>query len=555
MPAMSSATPSLPTWLRRLTPGVLFGLAVVVLGLGIWEPTALTGKDEYFLGLRTPMEMMARQEWLVPFLDGAPRVKKPPLLYWLGRASFETLGPSLVSARLIAVLFGALLVAATAGIGQRLARRFALTEPNILGAVAGLILLSCLGLHSEARRFMLDVPTAALSTAAFWAFLAWLDTPRWPRLTLATLLLAAGFLVKGPVVALVCGGGLVALLASGGLGRATWAAYRGALIGHAVLWLALALPWFLWVKAQYPGVVDSSFADEMESRQFFNLSPGILLGLLNIALPWAVVFLAGLWRERQAILRQAGPARCLALWFALSFLPFLFIKSFDRYLVGSLVPLALFLAFTLNRRQARWPYRLGLAIALALGLGLAAFSAWFGRPGGGWLLLPAAYLAWAWWRPRALPHTVAAPALLWIVLLWGVVPGLGINAVPGAVVELGKHRNVAFYNGPQPALLAILSQRPHWHPAQWDAPTVERVAREHALVFAEADDVPALRQAVAAAGYGLEEAGRYTTLASHGSGLRFARVGATAADWREAFQRHDLAPIATTVLWFEVRRP
>ena len=555
MPAMSSATFSLPTWLRRLTPGVLFGLAVVLLGLGIWEPTALTGKDEYFLGLRTPMEMMARQEWLVPFLDGAPRVKKPPLLYWLGRASFETLGPSLVSARLIAVLFGALLVAATAGIGQRLTRRFKTGEPTILGAAAALILLSCLGLHSEARRFMLDVPTAALSTAAFWAFLAWLDVPRWPRLTLATLLLAAGFLIKGPVVALVCGGGMVALLASGGLGRATWQTHRGALAGHVLLWLALALPWFLWVKLQYPVAVDSSFADEMESRQFLNLSPGVLLGLVNIALPWAVVFLAGLWQERRAILRQAGPARCLALWFALSFLPFLFIKSFDRYLVGSLVPLALFLAFTLNGLKARWPYRIGLIIALTLGLGLTAFAAWFGRPGWGWLLLPAAYLAWAWWRPHALGHTVAAPALFWIALLWGAVPGLGINAVPDAVVTLGKQRSVAFYDGPQPALLAILSQRPHWHPAQWDAPTVERIARENALVFAEAGDVSALRQAVAAAGYRLEEAGHYTTLASHGSGLRFARVGTAAADWREALRSHDLAPIATTVVWFEVRRP
>lgn len=530
----------------RLTLVGIFLLALAVLAPGIQSPTGITGKDEYFLSLRTPLEMMEKDAWVVPVLNGHPRLKKPPMLYWLGRASYETFGPSLPAGRGVVVLLAALMVTAGAALGRRL-----LGSPGA-GLWSAALLLSMLGLASESRRFMLDIPTAAFSTLAFLFFLRW-QQAGWGglNLILGAVFLAAGFLIKGPIVALVCGGGILALLLARQWDwRQAWA-QRTPLSLAALLFLALALPWFIWVRLRFPEASAAELQEELEARQFFIFSPESLLGLIQIALPWSFALLGYAWRVR----REPGPARMLVLWFLLTFVPFFFIKTFDRYLVGSLVPLALFLAFTLNGLQARWPYRLGLAIALALGLGLAAFAAWFGRPGGGWLLLPAAYLAWAWWRPRALPHTVAAPALLWIALLWGVVPGLGINAVPGAVVELGKHRNVAFYNGPQPALLAILSQRPHWHPAQWDAPTVERVAREHALVFAEADDVPALRQAVAAAGYGLEEAGHYTTLASHGSGLRFARVGATAADWREAFQRHDLAPIATTVLWFEVRQP
>ena len=99
---------------------LLFLLALAVLVPGIWEATGLTGKDEFFLGLRTPMEMIEGDHWLVPFLDGAPRIRKPPLLYWLGRASFETFGISLASARFVAVLFAALLVVSTAGIARRL---------------------------------------------------------------------------------------------------------------------------------------------------------------------------------------------------------------------------------------------------------------------------------------------------------------------------------------------------------------------------------------------------------------------------------------------------
>ena len=82
---------------------LLFVLAVLVLCLGIWEPTGLTGKDEFYLGLRTPLEMLHDDHWLVPFLDGVPRIKKPPLLYWLGRASYELFGASLVSARMLVV--------------------------------------------------------------------------------------------------------------------------------------------------------------------------------------------------------------------------------------------------------------------------------------------------------------------------------------------------------------------------------------------------------------------------------------------------------------------
>ena len=60
-----------------------FLLAFLVLGPGIGAATGFTGKDEFFLGLRTPMEMIDGNHWLVPFLDGAPRIRKPPLLYWL----------------------------------------------------------------------------------------------------------------------------------------------------------------------------------------------------------------------------------------------------------------------------------------------------------------------------------------------------------------------------------------------------------------------------------------------------------------------------------------
>ncbi len=522
---------------------VLFLLALAVLLPGIWEATGLTGKDEFYLGLRTPMEMMEGDHWLVPFLDGAPRIRKPPLLYWLGRLDFELFGPSLAAARALAACFAALLVVSAAGIARRLLR------DDRAGFVSGLILLSCLGLHTEGRRFMLDVPTAALSAAAFWSLLVWLDRRRWPWLTLTALLLAAGFLVKGPVVALVCGGGFLALLAGGRLSPASLRPHWPALLANAALCLALALPWFFLVRALYPEATQHVLADEMESRRFFDLTPGIVLGLANIALPWFFVFASAAWEKR----RQPQAPRLLLAWFLATFLPFLFIKSFDRYLVGSLVPLAIFLAWALPGLAARWPFRLGMAVALLFGASLAAFAFWFGLGGWPWLILPAAYFAWAWWRPRPLAHTAAAPTLFWIALLWGVFPALGVNAVPPEVVELGRQRPVALYDGPQPALLPILSARTHRHYATVDAHDATELRALGAVVFAEDNDVPRLEAQLAAAGHALVPLGSYRTLASHGSGLRFARSGAAARDWREALASRRLDPLQTTIRWFEVK--
>lgn len=526
---------------------LLWLLTLCVLYPGIGAATGLTGKDEFFLGLRTPMEMLASDHWLVPFLDDAPRIRKPPFLYWLGRVAYETLGVSLTSARLVAVLFASLLVVASAGIARQL------TGQARSGWLTAGILLSCLGLASEGRRFMLDVPVAALSTSAFWALLLWLDLRRLYWLTVSTLLLAAAFLTKGPIAALVCGSGLLALLASRRLPYRQLLDSWRALLAHALLWAALALPWFALVRHLYPGAAQQVLDDELASRQFFNLSPGIVLGLLNIALPWVFVFIATAWQQR----RQAGLNRCLLLWFAASFLPFLLIKSFDRYLLGSLVPLAIFLAVNWSTaNKQRWAWRAGALLAVLLG-GLLALLTWcLGDASAGWRCLlsvvPAAYLLWAWWHPRSAVQRCLAPALFWLNLLASVFPALGVNAVPATLVEFARQQPVAFFNGPQPAMLPALSGQAHRHYRQLDQATLAALAASGKPLFIEDEDQPSLLAACRTHGYQAALLGNYATLASHGSGLRFARSGAGRDEWLAALRNGDPSPLQTRILWFRI---
>src|SRR5260370_11164006 len=51
-----------------------------------------------------PREMLARGEWLVPYLQGEPYLDKPPLMYWLVMASYRLFREHDWSARLIPAL-------------------------------------------------------------------------------------------------------------------------------------------------------------------------------------------------------------------------------------------------------------------------------------------------------------------------------------------------------------------------------------------------------------------------------------------------------------------
>ena len=91
--------------------------------------------------------------------------------------------------------------------------------------------------------------------------------------------------------------------------------------------------------------------------------------------------------------------------------------------------------------------------------------------------------------------------------------------------------------------------------SQLDRHDLAELKALNALVFVESQDTPRLEQAVAAAGLRAKQLGSFQNLASHGSGLRFARVGATAEEWKQAFATRSLAPLMTTIAWFEIVAP
>jgi len=99
--------PPLKTGMLRHEATLIFLLGVLLLLPRIWCETSITGQDEYWLSLRTPMETLERGEWFTPWVNGEPRLKKPPLLYWAILLTYKIFGINLFAARIWGVLAGA----------------------------------------------------------------------------------------------------------------------------------------------------------------------------------------------------------------------------------------------------------------------------------------------------------------------------------------------------------------------------------------------------------------------------------------------------------------
>ncbi|HQR03266.1 MAG: glycosyltransferase family 39 protein [Proteobacteria bacterium] len=528
---------------RVFLPLALIALAALVLGLGITEPTGLTGKDEYLLGLRIPLEMMQGDHWWVPFIDGLPRLKKPPFLYWLGRASYEMFGPSLLAARGITVAFALLLLGGTTWIGKFLGGHWR------TGLIAAAVLLGMSGIASESRRLMLDVPVAALSLGAFCCYLGWLRQPRWSALLACAATLSAAILTKGPLALIVCGGGMLAL----------WIvrpALRDTALRHwphhlLALLLAAALPvfWFLYVRDHFGAELARITQDELEARQLsrFSLDPAI--GILTLALPWSFVAFQSLW-----VRRHDPDIRFLACWLALTLLPFFFIRTFERYLIGSLPALAILAAFALERGNPPcWTRRLGSVIPALLALILIVLL-WRWQMGG-WALLAIALLWFiaVWWRngPPAWGRLAASAAVLWAAG-WGVAfPALGVNRIPATLLTRTHDHAVILFDGPQPALLPMLMQRPLRQTSRLDSlPPGER--QPGTLISVRKEDLPHLSAQLDALRLHSKPVTEYQALTSAGSGIRFAREGATSADWFQAWKLRSPQPLMSSIVLLEL---
>ncbi|ODS63576.1 MAG: hypothetical protein ABS41_05240 [Arenimonas sp. SCN 70-307] len=310
---------------------------------------------------------------------------KPPVTYWAIAASVAAFGPHPWSARLPA----ALAYLACVWLAWRVARRL---QPGT-ETTAALAYATMLLPFGAANLITTDYLLAAFQGLAMWA---WIESRFGPREHAGRWLLlmwagfAIAFMTKGPP-ALLPLMSVVAMqwLAPAPERRAVRAWWTGAL-----LFLLLALPWYLVVVLRHEGLLSYFLGTEVVARiasdqlhrnpEWYGwlvvYGPTLLLGTL----PWTAVAWRALrgglarlrgWREAAAR-RADAPLLALWLWVLLPLLVFCLARSrLPLYVLPLFLPLAVLVARQWHAEgrgllRTRW-WVLAVVALLALRLGTA----------------------------------------------------------------------------------------------------------------------------------------------------------------------------------------
>jgi 4-amino-4-deoxy-L-arabinose transferase-like glycosyltransferase len=519
----------------------LFALAVVLLLPAIWSEASVSGQDEYYLSFRTVLEMQARGDWLVPWVNGEVRLQKPPLLYWAMLACMELFGPNLFAARLPSVLAGAGFVVATA----RLARRC-----GAPGVLAGLLVLGAAGVAIEARRAMFDLPVACLST---WAIVFALDWQRWGRgadLLAAAVALAAAAMTKGPVALWFF---VAPLLAAALVRRGRPAGPLWHVPVAVAVFATLALPWPMWVARAYPKFFEV-MANQAENRAFGlgNLQrlPGLLGALLGLCVPWSLLLVGTVVATMRGRPTSTRSGRWLLAWAGLGLVPFVLMNSFERYMLALVAPLAVVSAAWLQELPLP-ALRRHLLVAIGLlavpVLGFGILVAWFGvgilAAGAGIVLL---VQLWRHVRRSDTPEpglVLAGLALASTILLGAIYPALGINRLPDELPAGLANTRVATFGRPQPGMLSMRVGR---SVEQFDGDErglPERLGTFHGHLFVHEADLERVRTAAAQAQRRPTVELEFGSFYSRKAWLRFLRDDLDWATFMAAVRARSLAPL------------
>ncbi len=285
----------------RLGHSLWLGLALLVwLLTTIWvRPLALPDEGRY---AGVAWEMVRSGQWLTPTLDGLPYFHKPPMFYWLTAIAIKLFGFSEWSVRL-ASLTGALVAA---GATWRLMQRW--VSPT--AAVWGLAIVGTLPLfYGGAQYANHDMLVAGfISGAVAFAADALLSREaglHWrASLLLAWACMALGLLSKG-LIGIVLPSGVIFFWLL--LTRHPLWLLRLFWWPAPLLFLAIAMPWFVLMQLKFPEFFDYFFIhqhfERFSQKGFNNNQPFWFypVALSVLCLPWTLALFT---RARAGVARD-----------------------------------------------------------------------------------------------------------------------------------------------------------------------------------------------------------------------------------------------------------
>jgi 4-amino-4-deoxy-L-arabinose transferase-like glycosyltransferase len=151
-----------PVFDRRLFRVLLVWASLIVLFYvgSCGYPRLLDQIDGQYAG--AAREMIVRNDWLVPTQNGVPRLRKPPLVYWMEVLSFRSFGENEFAARLPICFATFAWFVATAGLA------YECTRDKLISLASPTILATFFGTFQFSHLIMPEPVFGFLMTLSFW---------------------------------------------------------------------------------------------------------------------------------------------------------------------------------------------------------------------------------------------------------------------------------------------------------------------------------------------------------------------------------------------------